>query len=869
MSECMKIMPFKNLMEWAIDENNSRKSIFGVKKYYKADTKKGFNIYREHIETPIGPAAGPNSQLAQNIVSSYVAGARFFELKTVQEITGIDMVKCINKPCIKADDECYNCEWSTELYMDEAIQEYIKAWVMLHFISKEYGLGASDGFVFNMSVGYKLQDIKKKDTDMFIECMKDASKHKVFDECKEYLRTHISEYKNFTLMDIDAIPSRVCDSVTMSTLHGCPSDEIERIAMYLMEEKGLNTFIKCNPTLVGFDKTRKILDEMGYTYVSFTDSHFLNDLLWDDAVKMIKRLLKYADSKELTFGVKLTNTFPVDVRRNELPSNEMYLSGKPLFALSIKVAEMFAEEFEGKLKMSYSGGADYFNIDKLVDAGIWPVTVATTILKPGGYDRFYQMAEKIMANVQGIVSFDFVDTEKVKSLSNECLHDKHLMKKALRQNKLKIKNPLTDCFVAPCSNTCPINQDISLYNYYVKNNEFEKALEVIYKTNPLPFITGNICVHPCITSCMRNHYEENIDIRGNKLLASRKGFDKIIKNIKKTPSNGKKVAVIGAGPGGIAVSSFLSREGYEVTSFDKEKIAGGAVANIMSRSRISMEDIEKDILYAKTLGVKFELGTEIKSVKELKDKFDYVIISIGARKKNTDDSSSASIIKLDSEFYTNNGIEINDKGLPVLDKNLETSIKGVYAIGEGAFGASVVVKVIANAKIVASAICNKDFESNIIPNESIDNIYNERAALKDTIEETHSSSNDASRCLHCNVVCETCNEVCPNRANVHIILKDGSHQIVHIDSMCNECGNCETFCPYDSKPYKDKFTLFFDENAMNDSTNSGFYFKNDSEVIVRINGDKITYKLGTSDERLGKLAEVIDTISEKHKYMVF
>ena len=869
MSECMKIMPFKNLMEWAIDENNSRKSIFGVKKYYKADTKKGFNIYREHIETPIGPAAGPNSQLAQNIVSSYVAGARFFELKTVQEITGMDMVKCINKPCIKADDECYNCEWSTELYMDEAIQEYIKAWVMLHFISKEYGLGASDGFVFNMSVGYKLQDIKKKDTDMFIECMKDASKHKVFDECKEYLRTHISEYKNFTLMDVDAIPSRVCDSVTMSTLHGCPSDEIERIAMYLMEEKGLNTFIKCNPTLVGFDKTRKILDEMGYTYVSFTDSHFLNDLLWDDAVKMIKRLLKYADSKELTFGVKLTNTFPVDVKRNELPSNEMYLSGKPLFALSIKVAEMFAEEFEGKLKMSYSGGADYFNIDKLVDAGIWPVTVATTILKPGGYDRFYQMAEKIMANVQGIVSFDFVDTEKVKSLSNECLHDKHLMKKALRQNKLKIKNPLTDCFVAPCSNTCPINQDISLYNYYVKNNEFEKALEVIYKTNPLPFITGNICVHPCITSCMRNHYEENIDIRGNKLLASRKGFDKIIKNIKKTPSNGKKVAVIGAGPGGIAVSSFLSREGYEVTSFDKEKIAGGAVTNIMSRSRISMEDIEKDILYAKTLGVKFELGTEIKSVKELKDKFDYVIISIGARKKNTDDSSSASIIKLDSEFYTNNGIEINDKGLPVLDKNLETSIKGVYAIGEGAFGASVVVKVIANAKIVASAICNKDFESNIIPNESIDNIYNERAALKDTIEETHSSSNDASRCLHCNIVCETCNEVCPNRANVHIILKDGSHQIVHIDSMCNECGNCETFCPYDSKPYKDKFTLFFDENAMNDSTNSGFYFKNDSEVIVRINGDKITYKLGTSDERLGKLAEVIDTISEKHKYMVF
>ena len=95
MSDVMKIMPFKNLMEWIIDENKNRQSIFGVKKYYKADLKKGFNIFNEHIETPIGPAAGPNSQLTQNIVASYVAGSRFFELKTVQEMNGEALAKCI------------------------------------------------------------------------------------------------------------------------------------------------------------------------------------------------------------------------------------------------------------------------------------------------------------------------------------------------------------------------------------------------------------------------------------------------------------------------------------------------------------------------------------------------------------------------------------------------------------------------------------------------------------------------------------------------------------------------------------------------------------------------------------------------------
>ena len=73
-------------------------------------------IFAEKIETPFGPAAGPNSQLAQNIVAAYVAGARFFELKTVQVMDGEELSACVTKPCIVAEDECYNCEWSTELH---------------------------------------------------------------------------------------------------------------------------------------------------------------------------------------------------------------------------------------------------------------------------------------------------------------------------------------------------------------------------------------------------------------------------------------------------------------------------------------------------------------------------------------------------------------------------------------------------------------------------------------------------------------------------------------------------------------------------------------------------------------------------------
>ena len=223
--------------------------------------------------------------------------------------------------------------------------------------------------------------------------------------------------------------------------------------------------------------------------------------------------------------------------------------------------------------------------------------------------------------------------------------------------------------------------------------------------------------------------------------------------------------------------------------------------------------------------------------------------------------------KVDGEFYKSNGIDVNEKGLPVLDPMMQTSIKDVYAIGDGALGASIIVKAIRDAKLVSVAISGKAFLGNELPKESVEDIYKDRAILKDKI--VGASPNDASRCLHCNVVCETCNEVCPNRANVHVVLKDGSHQIVHVDSMCNECGNCAVFCPYESRPYKDKFTLFFNEEAMKDSTNDGFYFKDDNTAVVRINDAKSEYKLHTSDAKLGKLAEVIDTIKEKHSYMIF
>ena len=88
MSDLMTCMPFGHIMNWIKQEKEESGTIFGVHKFYKAGARPQLTIFERPLETEVGPAAGPNSQLAQNIIASYVAGARFFELKTVQQISG-------------------------------------------------------------------------------------------------------------------------------------------------------------------------------------------------------------------------------------------------------------------------------------------------------------------------------------------------------------------------------------------------------------------------------------------------------------------------------------------------------------------------------------------------------------------------------------------------------------------------------------------------------------------------------------------------------------------------------------------------------------------------------------------------------------
>lgn len=996
MSEVMTPMSFEQLVDWVLQEKKKRGTVFGQHHAYRADGTHNRTMFGRTLETPIGPAAGPHTQMTQNIVAAYYAGSRFFELKTVQIMDGEELAACINRPCIKADDEGYNCEWSTELTVPQAMEEYIKAWFLLKVIAREFGLGDMNGFQFNVSVGYDLAGIQSPKVDTFLNSMKHAEDTEIFKHCKAYLLEHADWFEHVTTEDIEQIPPEICNSVTLSTLHGCPPQEIERIAMYLLTEKGFHTFVKCNPTLLGYEFARKTMDEMGYDYIQFGDFHFKDDLQYEDAVPMLTRLMNTAKERNLEFGVKITNTFPVDVKQNELPSEEMYMSGKSLYPLSISLAAKLAKEFDGRLRISYSGGADYYNIERIVDAGIWPVTVATTLLKPGGYQRLTQMA-KLLDKENA--PFEKVDAESAGKLAKEAVKDPHHVKamKPLPSRKMKKEVPLMDCFVAPCKEGCPIHQDITTYLQLVGEEKYEEAMEVITEKNPLPFITGTICAHNCMSKCTRNFYETPVHIREMKLKAAENGYEALLEKLP-VPAVTKagKAAVIGGGPAGMAAAYFLRKGGMEVTLFEAKESLGGVVRHVIPPFRISEDAIEKDAEILRKMQVDIRCNTKVESLEELKKQgYTKIVLAVGApvqgslklesgmpknaleflaEFKQTDGNVSLgkyvvvigggntamdtaraakrnvgvehvylvyrrtrrympadeeelvmaledgvefkellSPVKLENgqllckvmqlsdydvsgrrgvtetgetvwvpadtviaavgekvptDWYQANGLAVSEKGrLYVDEKTLKTSDDNVYAAGDGLYGPATVVEAIRDGRKVAEAIAGEVLARDFDKLAEEEKVYAKRGVLKEEQKETK----EAGRCLGCSTICENCVEVCPNRANIAIQVPGmEKHQIIHVDYLCNECGNCKSFCPYSSAPYLDKFTLFATEADMENSKNQGFAVLNQEtrRCKVRFFGKTFIWEPEKPAGLPDGLGCMIETVCRDYSYLI-
>jgi putative selenate reductase len=348
--------------------------------------------------TPLGPAAGPHTQLAQNYALAWLAGARVFECKTVQVLDELD----IDRPCIDMAGEGYNVEWSQELSLEESLVEYVKAWMLLDVLAAWPELrplvGGDPGrSVFDLSVGYDLAGIRSAEVDRFICGMLDAG------DIVDALREEIPE--PFAAMRDLPFEPRLATTSTISTFHGCPPDEIEAITRHLVEAYDLDVVVKLNPTLLGHEAAIGILHGLlGYTDVRLDPSAFEADLAFDRALELIPSLQSHAADRGHRFGIKLSNTLVVENDRGVLPGSQAYLSGAPLHVLTATLLARLHEALPGQLalgpdggpvQVSWSAGLDAANLPALAGTGAKPLTVCSTLLKPGGYGHLSAMLRKL------------------------------------------------------------------------------------------------------------------------------------------------------------------------------------------------------------------------------------------------------------------------------------------------------------------------------------------------------------------------------------------------------------------------------------------------------------------------------------------
>jgi putative selenate reductase len=358
------------------------------------------DFHGHRASTPLGPAAGPHGQLAQNIVLSWLGGSRIIELKTVQIL---DELK-IPRPCIDIANVGYNVEWSQELKLEQSLREYVGAVMLIEILkaSKLLGEDFSPGdTVFDMSVGYNLEGIRSPRVRSWIESMKDAGT--VIDE----LRAGLNGYRDLPF------PTRISDTISLSTFHGCPAAEIEGIVTFLLTELGCNVCIKMNPTLLGAGEVEHLLhDVMGYREIQLSPEAFEKDLQFDEALDLVPRLQRVAQAHGKHLAVKFSNTLVVKNHKSFFSDEQMYMSGPPLHVITMNLVKKFRERMKTSIPISFSAGLDAHNIAIAVALNMVPVTTCTDLLRPGGYGRLIRYLENLGAKMREVGACSIPDYVK-------------------------------------------------------------------------------------------------------------------------------------------------------------------------------------------------------------------------------------------------------------------------------------------------------------------------------------------------------------------------------------------------------------------------------------------------------------------------
>lgn len=254
--------------------------------------------------------------------------------------------------------------------------------------------------------------------------------------------------------------------------------------------------------------------------------------------------------------------------------------------------------------------------------------------------------------------------------------------------ELLLSEHVGDC-EAPCQMVCPAHMNIPLMNRLIAKGDFAKALEVVKRDIALPSILGRICPAPCEGACRRKQVDDAVAICALKRFV---GDEDLTGGNPYQPHlevpSGKKIAIIGAGPAGLSVAYYLQIKGHQSVIFEKNNLAGGELLHIDSQI-LPANSVAQEIVRIQSTGVQIWLNEEITNSRfaDLQKEHDAVVVAVGSITDNL-------------QF----GLEAQKAGLVVDKQTFQTSLPGVFAVGNSIRTSKLAVRSVGQGKELASII---------------------------------------------------------------------------------------------------------------------------------------------------------------------
>jgi NADPH-dependent glutamate synthase beta subunit-like oxidoreductase len=258
--------------------------------------------------------------------------------------------------------------------------------------------------------------------------------------------------------------------------------------------------------------------------------------------------------------------------------------------------------------------------------------------------------------------------------------------------ELLLSDHLGDC-LGPCHTICPAQMNIPLMIRQIAAGDMSGAIATVKKDIALPAVLGRICPAPCergcrraalddaVSICLLKRYVADVDLQSDRPYSPAQG-----------PKQGKRVAIIGAGPAGLAAGYYLRQAGYGCIIFDERDKPGGMLRYGVGEDELPRDVLDEEIALVEKLGAEFRCRTRIGdslSLEDLREDFDAVFVAVGT---------------LESEDVKSMGLEAGRNGIAVDGKTYQTSVAGVFAGGDAVHKRKLTVRAVADGKEAAVSI---------------------------------------------------------------------------------------------------------------------------------------------------------------------